>query len=339
VHLTTFFPGVTDVSQAGLIELAAGDERTGIDVRIQVGATGTISGVVIEGGPADGRPGLSIFPAQRMLSTDASRVFVGPDGSFSIGNLAPGRYRIAQKRPATDDVPSTWVSSEVNVNGDDVSGVMLAFSPGLSVSGRVVPLDQAASSVDLSGIRLELRRADVAVVVSTLDVVATVTDSNGAFTLTGLMPGRYMLTTQQPAQAAGRSVASAVALGRDILDGGLDVRADVTDVTVTLSSAATMVVGALQLADGRPAFDVQVVAFPTDSALWHAGSRRIRTTPAAADGTFEIRGLPPGEYFLGAAGISGPADIDRRLLDALAAVSPRVTLADGQTQRVELSGR
>jgi hypothetical protein len=134
-------------------------------------------------------------------------------------------------------------------------------------------------------------------------------------------------------------VASAVALGRDILDGGLDVRADVTDVTVTLSSAATMVVGALQLADGRPAFDFQVVAFPTDSALWHAGSRRIRTTPAAADGTFEIRGLPPGEYFLGAAGISGPADIDRRLLDALAAVSPRVTLADGQTQRVELSGR
>jgi hypothetical protein len=60
-------------------------------------------------------------------------------------------------------------------------------------------------------------------------------------------------------------------------------------------------------------------------------------TRPATDGSFTIKGLPPGEYFLAA-----PTDLesgewnDPVLLDQLAPSSLRVVLRDGETTRRDL---
>ena len=80
---------------------------------------------------------------------------------------------------------------------------------------------------------------------------------------------------------------------------------------------------------GRPMIDL---VFPADRAHWTPGSRRIRMTRPASDGTFTVRGLPPGEYFLAA-----PLDLetgewnDPALLDQLVKSSVTVTLREGET--------
>jgi protocatechuate 3,4-dioxygenase beta subunit len=348
-YVTTYFPGVTDAAQTRAIELAAGQDVAGIDITMHASALSTISGVVLGRDRLDRLPRLSVSVSQqgRLAGSGAS---MSGDGTFSIPDVPPGRYRIAA---IADDGFSVWTPVEVQVDGHDVSGITLSLTPGLSVSGRVV--DPGPAGGDVSGIGIELRRADraglvrldpafssaalaVAALALPLDSASVRTDHEGRFELTGLLPGQYSLTVHLPAHAQGSSVASAIVDARDVFDTPLDVRENVTGLTVTLTWDVTSLEGSIRMRDGRPGFELTIVVFPPDPALWRTGSRRVRAVPAAADGFFEVQGLPAGEYHVGAAGIGGPADIDRRLLEALAAVSPRVTLVEGETVRVDLTG-
>jgi hypothetical protein len=75
-----------------------------------------------------------------------------------------------------------------------------------------------------------------------------------------------------------------------------------------------------------------MLVFPAERRLWTPGSRRIRTTRPATDGTFAFRGLPPGEYFFSALTDLAPGEWnDPALLEQLVPSSAKVTLRDGQT--------
>ena len=41
-----------------------------------------------------------------------------------------------------------------------------------------------------------------------------------------------------------------------------------------------------------------VLAFPTDSTLWRPQARQIVTARPDQTGTFQLRGLPPGDYYV-----------------------------------------
>ena len=41
-----------------------------------------------------------------------------------------------------------------------------------------------------------------------------------------------------------------------------------------------------------------MLAFPTDSLLWRPQARQIATARPDQTGKFQIRGLPPGDYYL-----------------------------------------
>ena len=51
---------------------------------------------------------------------------------------------------------------------------------------------------------------------------------------------------------------------------------------------------------GRAATDYYILVFSSDRKHWTPGSRRVRMTRPATDGSFSVKGLPPGEYFLAA---------------------------------------
>ena len=44
--------------------------------------------------------------------------------------------------------------------------------------------------------------------------------------------------------------------------------------------------------------DYTVLAFPTDDRLWRPQSRHIMTARPDQNGKYQIKGLPPGEYYL-----------------------------------------
>jgi hypothetical protein len=86
-----------------------------------------------------------------------------------------------------------------------------------------------------------------------------------------------------------------------------------------------------------PAPDYFVVVFPADRTLWRPGSRRVQTARPATDGGFSIRGLPAGEYLIGALTDLDPADVhDPAFLEQVAAAGIRIQLANGEQKRQDI---
>jgi len=109
------------------------------------------------------------------------------------------------------------------------------------------------------------------------------------------------------------------------------------DWTVTYTDTPAALNGTFQDAGGRAATDYYILVFPTDRKYWTPGSRRVRMTRPGTDGTFGVKGLPAGEYFLGAmTDLDAGESNDPALLEELAKSSVKVTIRDGEATRQDL---
>ena len=333
--LTTFFPGTTDPLRALAIDLGDGEDRSGVNVAAQMGTAARISGSVvgIDGRPAD--VGLSIFPTQRGTWFTSSTRVPGPPGMFVTDALPPGEYRIAG-RVGSD----LFVAEEFRVNGQNVENVTLRLRPTLEARGRVVL--ESAGSVPLPdpiGLVVTLRRSDLAVTVSTLDVSTATTSEGGAFEVKGLTPGLYSVSSSFPNRPGERWSLKSVVVGeRNVTDSSFEVTdGEAKSITVTLTNRETEIAGVVRDGSGRPAPEYTVIAFATDSTLWTVGSRRVITSPTLPNGTFTLRGLPPGDYFVGLIGTNDPNEIDRGVLAEVSKSAPKATIVEGETKRLDLT--
>jgi hypothetical protein len=101
------------------------------------------------------------------------------------------------------------------------------------------------------------------------------------------------------------------------------------------TSAGAAVSGHVTDSASAPVGNYSVVVFPTDRTKWVGASRLVRLAPPAKDGSFEVTGLPAGEYWVAAtdpmkgAEVSGDSLAPEKL-EQLAFRATRVTLTDGQ---------
>jgi hypothetical protein len=246
-----------------------------------------------------------------------------------------------------------YAIADVDVDGQDVRGVALALQPGSSFSGRI-RFDGAthAPPADLTTWQVRLASPGGSYMATTgRTLLGTSLNStppvpvgaDGRFEFNNIAPGRYLLDVTGPERKDGWWVRSAIVDGRDLLDvppqfaPGLDVRG----VAVTLSDRHTELAGTLQTPVGVPAPDYFVLAFPADSALWRAGSRRVQTARPATDGAFVLRGLPPGDYLVAALTDVTPGDLnDAAFLRQASQASVAVALGEGErtVQHLRLAG-
>jgi len=165
-------------------------------------------------------------------------------------------------------------------------------------------------------------------------------DAEGRFTLTDVTPDTYQFVTQWTTATAGEkwAIKSSAANGRESFDAPLLVAPNVPfDWTVTFTDKPSVLAGVLVDRGGRAATDYFILVFPTDRKYWTPGTRRIRTARPGTDGAFLARGLPPGEYFLGAMTDLQAGDWnDPAFLEQFVSSSVKVTLRDGETTRQDL---
>jgi hypothetical protein len=347
-----FFPNATSIESAAALRLAAGEERGGVDIQLQMVPTAKIEGVVF--GP-DGAPAptaqvtiLGAGPASPSFTSMLGSMFGGgrpnADGQFTLSGIAPGRYTIAattgsasRGRGAAPAGPMLWATAEVDVNGQDVSGVRLTLEPGMRVSGRVM-FEGATPPQDLSVFRVGLTPllsgASVAAVTP-----AAQPDAQGRFTFESVTPGRYRWSVTGGANVGQWTTKSASARGRDTIDTGVDVRPTepLTDVTIALSDRSTSIQGTLQDTSGRPAADYFIVVYARDRALQSPPTRRVVMTRPASDGKFTVNNLPPGEYLLAATTDLEQGEWrDPAFLAQLVSASIPVTLAEGETKQQDI---
>lgn len=238
-YAPVFFPGTTSPSAATTVEVAAGQERYGVDFQLQLVSTSTVNGTLsgvdgaLPGGtqvtlsPVDTLPGL---PGGTQ-TTRASQT-----GTFSFRNVTPGQYRVsarAQLRaPAAEgEVPTVmggrggrgggrggapteilWAHAEVTVDGRSPGNVALQLQRGMTVAGRILfDGTRLLPPADLTRVRVTL----TAVGAQDMDfggLPAATIDATGRFTIIGVPPGRYALRGTATAGTGGPGVGAGGAL-------------------------------------------------------------------------------------------------------------------------------
>ena len=139
----TFFPGTLDQSAARIVTLAPGQAATGIEFTIATVAAFRISGVVIDqAGRPSPRAMVTLIPDIR-ASFMPMMTIAADDGTFEIGEVVPGTYRINANKnqggdaggigavsfgfvEASDGAPS--VPGTITVGSADMTGLTVVAS-------------------------------------------------------------------------------------------------------------------------------------------------------------------------------------------------------------------
>ena len=344
-YAPVFYPGTTVAVDATAVHVEAGEERSAIDFSAQLVPLAEVSGTVI---PPDGQTiaGLQINIALTARSQPSSLVVSRPipiaaDGRFTTSGVAPGQYSLmARATPPLSGAVGWWASTQLSIDGRSLSGLSLSLEPGVTVTGRVV--FDGASPPAAGAIGVSVRFTPAGETQSVDNVRITSTTSEGTFTLAGLVPGDYSLSTSliaRSAPVATWTFKSVSVAGRDFTDVPLTVASGkaVEGVVITFTDRPSEITGVFRDAQNQPASEHFIVAFPINRALWSANSNRIRLARPGTDGHYLITGLQAGDYFVAATTDATPDDLAAELfLSQLAESAVKITLAEGQTKTQDL---
>jgi len=131
---------------------------------------------------------------------------------------------------------------------------------------------------------------------------------------------------------------SSMVNGRDVLDTPIDLRQSVDGAVVTFSDRPAELSGIVRDGSGKPSATGTVILFPADRTLWTPRSRRIRAERPAADGRFEFRLVPAGDYYVAAAtDVDEYEWYDSALLERLAVSSAvKITVGEGEQKTLDI---
>jgi hypothetical protein len=262
---------------------------------------------------------------------------VDADGHFAFGGVPPGHYVLSASSWIPPAVPEStlWASTEVSVNGEDVSGVVLSLAPGVRLAGRVVfdGADPLAGNALRRSVSLTMSGTSLRMGIPPLEIGA-----DGAFVVEGIVPDRYQFAATSGLRAAlgGWWLKSMVIRGREALDAPLELRQPVDDAIVIFSDRASALSGIVRDARGDPVADAWVAVFSTHPGAWFHNSRRVAAVKTSADGRYAIRNLPAGEYHLATVfDLEQGEWFDAVLLRQLATAALRITITDNEQKTVD----
>ena len=362
-YAPVFYPGTTTPGTATTVSLGVGDERGGIDFQLQLVPTARVEGTVTS--PDGTLPqntqitlmpladGIAGVPGLGMTSARVNQ------GRFQFAAVNPGQYRLTARAPIRTADPNAaqnaqagrggqanqgfgpggrggpggqgqitqvlWASADITVSGQNLKDISLALQPGMTIRGRVMfDGSNLPPPADLTRIRVNIQPRGQQQGVE-FGVPPVQVDSTGAFTITGIAPGKYSLNANVAAEGGGRAGGAAGVGGRggaggaggvgaaglswvirsaatgagDAMDFGLVVEPN-QDVAVTLTfvDRNQEISGTIQDATGKPIPDVTIILFPSDKRYWVPQARRIRSSRPGTDGKYSFSGIPPGQYHL-----------------------------------------
>jgi hypothetical protein len=320
----TYFPGTPRADQARRVTID-GSAPPRVEFKLQLVPPARVSGqlvtydvlpllsgaIIMTAIEEDGTPGIA--PEQPEMF---------PDGRFTFGGVAPGRYQIRARGQTDPRAASMFAAYSLEVSGKDVEGIQLALRPGATLDGRVtVAAVGGGKRPALSTLRVRAPFVDGD---SFGDSLTGNVGADGRFALRGIMKGPHQIVVDglEPPWM----LESVSFHGSDITDLQLAVedRELLRDVRIVISDRGGEVGGIVQNPRQRPLANAGVLVCANTPVFWLRTSRRSRITFTDREGRWHVSGLPPGEYFAVAADTIDESDLGRhdRLL-ALQAMGTR----------------
>jgi hypothetical protein len=161
-------------------------------------------------------------------------------------------------------------------------------------------------------------------------------NEDGTFELRGLAGPQVIRLQGVP---LGWALKSVTLNGADITDTAYDFKPGnaITGLVITLTDRLTEITGSVRDARGQSVADYVLVAFPEDPKLWVPQSRFVQTTRPNQNGTFSIKGLPPGRYLVAVVpSLETGLQNDPEVLQQLRPQAQSFSLAEGQLLNLNL---
>ncbi len=274
----------------------------------------------------------------RAFGGSASTV-TGADGSFTATDVAPGDYYVtaaaagyiperslltAAVAAGADPADLLARLPVVHVSADSISSVTLSLQRGGAIAGRVLWEDGSPAG----GVSISAPLTTAVTLPAALQQIRSpgpsgnaTTDDRGAFRLSGLAPGQYLVQAviQNRAQFGGMNMGRQTGSAIRVYAPGVFHKADAKPLSIrageerdeaplvidlhglhTVSGHVTSVTAGLSVASGHV-----TLLDPNDSSLRLAGS-------VDDHGEFTVQYVPPGNYTLQIAGASTEASTGYR---------------------------
>ena len=344
-YAPTFFPGVSSARDATEVELDAGADRRGVDVRMRAVATARVDGTVVL---TNGRPAVTMVvllwaeDARAPLWFQVNAVRSDATGHFIFPSVAAGHYLVKANVTSVFNTGvelveregAGWAIQPLDVGASDAS-LSLALRPYLSVSGRVVY--EGTHDKPQASALLPTVASTSGATYPPSENRAEWSPATGTFTLGGRAPDRCVIGTLSP--PPGWSVKS-VALGdRDITDLPIDLNADLHDVTLTLTDRPGAISGSVRGRAGAIDLETSVLLFPADPERWTSAYTHtlVRDVRPDEHGHYTLGSLTPADYFLVAVPDGALVDFPRpEFLAQLSRGATRVHVDLGSAVSIDL---
>jgi hypothetical protein len=343
----TFFPGVTDPSQATRLTLKNGDApRVDFSLRTAPAAFFKITGFAVNPAPLRSPAGVVdngfstfiIAPVESSLiesySTNTSSNSVSVDnrtaGEFEIRNVRPGIYELYPLIPNSAFPAGRTV---VDVRNADVLGVRVSVNPAVTMQGRVAVAEGTPQKpVNLDEVRVVLKPVDPPPLLAARTLALAVGEA-GQFAATG--PAGALVTLQVSGLPDTAYVADVRVGTNKVLNNGFGLSSsDQVQVVIDATKGAT-VDATVQFADGSPAPRARVVLVPSEDERQNPSRYKVGTTDNA--GHLTLRGIAPGAYTVFVwESIPDTAWLNKEFLSKYLDLGAPVTLLPGAQTKMQL---
>ncbi|HET9358211.1 MAG TPA: carboxypeptidase-like regulatory domain-containing protein [Vicinamibacterales bacterium] len=347
--LPIYFPGSASITDAVAVTITT-TELEGIDFTLADPPTARVTGVVLDstGAPLEGTVALAVSRRSGSIIPIARTTAVGPGGTFTFINVAPGDYVVSANRRmlprpellAQAGAPfgeSEFAAQYVTVGDGDAEPVPLRTARGSIMEGRIT-VDSPALDDPYGRMQLEMHPVDADLAPTSVTMSGNFRQAtNGRFRLTGLIGPRRIVVSGLP---DGWFLKAMTINGSDMTDEVIDFGVGASSAVVAeliISAEGGSIAGRVTAERGRAVAGSRVIVFPEDRGKWFERSRFVKVVRASQNGSFRAASLPPGDYYVAAttvaAGSDEPTEAD---FERLMSRATRVTLDEGEARRVDV---
>ena len=331
-----YYPGTAHVESAQVVQIELGAAAAAVDLTFAVSSTVRVTGTALnaEGHPLSGRVTLRVSQRSGSVVPEARLAPIGAEGAFALADIAPGDYVLQVQSERGPGVPPEFGSEYVTVADTDPPPLTVKTTAGATLDGRFIA--DGRSSLPMFAQSIHAAPVDVdRSPPNGRGPEGLAVHDDGRFYLTGLYGPMRLTYPSLP----GWYLKSMTIGGVDVTDTPFDFGFgdDVfPEAEIVVSNAGASITGTIEDASGKRPPTVILVTFSVNRTNWFMGSRHIKRA-TGVNGSFEVSGLPPGEYFVAAVDALPSSDWQSpETLDTLVPRATRVTVREGQVRTVDL---
>ncbi len=332
-YAPTYYPGASTPESATSIEVTAGAQLRGMDIRLAKTKTVHIRGRLTGSNRPVRNAMIMLLPRSDMTSNIMGRSMSRPyneKGEFVLSNVTPGSYTLSAT--VNDDGKTTSARMPLEVGNSPIEGITLQLLPPSEVNGRV-KIEGGQVDTGISNIHITLQPKS-AMMLGPGAQGGQLKDDN-SFSFTNVQPDLYDLRIFGTPD--GGYLKSVRVGDADVTESSIDFTNGVAggDITVVIAISAGQITGTVQNEKLEPAPGAVVVLIPE-------GKRReldrfFQTSSTDQNGNYTLKSIAPGEYRLFAFDtVEYGAYQDPEWLKPYESKGERLSVKEGEKQSMQL---